>query len=118
MSEIDKQSLYGDFRDDMKAREKLALRAAHKALDIPQDDMHINANKTTTINHNGGGMGKFFGGALVAAVLAGWIGLSGYLLTRGGDAPAAPTQQAWDAVYEKQNPDGTWSEFKRERLKP
>src|SRR5262245_57916195 len=42
---IDKDALYGKFQMHQDAQNKLALTAAHKALDIPQEDMQITANR-------------------------------------------------------------------------
>jgi hypothetical protein len=33
-------------------------------------------------------------------------------------APVAPATPAWDAIYEEQQPDGTWKQIKREHLTP
>ncbi len=132
---IDKQLLYGDFRDAEKRRSDLAMRAAHKALDIADDDMKIEANRTET--HNGMGTK----GVILTALAAGLpsVGLMGLLLARPLAAPALPAttptaetktadpptppiarpvhDQEYDAVTEVRQPDGTWREVKRERLK-
>lgn len=127
----DKQLLYGDFRDAEKDRRKLAMRAAHKALDIADDDMQVNANQTHT--HNGVGAK----GLALAALAAGMPGalLAGALMLKPSPAqskadpppakaeqqpaPAAPAAKAreWDALIEEQQPDGTWKLIRRERLK-
>lgn len=44
---IDKEALYGFYLEGARADKKLAVRAAHMALDIPMDDMIIHADKTT-----------------------------------------------------------------------
>ena len=69
---LSKDLLYGDFRDGMAKREKLALKAAYKALDLAPDDMNINASRTT----NGIGVLGAAGIALAAgipALLVAWI---------------------------------------------
>ena len=123
---IDKDMLYGDYRKAVEDRHNLAMKAAHKALDLaPDDDMKIEANRTT----NGVGGKAVVGAALAAGLPA--AALAGLLLTRqpapAPPEPAAstiarpavpvPRAQDWDAVYEVQLPDGTWKETKRERLK-
>ena len=45
---LDKKFLYGVFQTGEDKRSRLAHRAAHKALDILDDDMNINANRTGT----------------------------------------------------------------------
>lgn len=70
---IDKQSLWGDFRHAMKAQHKLAMKASHKALDIPED-MEINASRTGI---QAGGIA-----AIVAAAGIGPAILIGFLLFR------------------------------------
>ena len=47
-SEIDKESLYGEFLHNQRWREKLSRRATHKALDMPDDEMQINVQKGMT----------------------------------------------------------------------
>lgn len=127
---IDKQALYGDFRDDQKRKADLAMKAAHKALDIADDPVKVEANKTY---HGVGGKG------VALAALAGGLptaAIAAVMLLRPGAAPE-PQQQpaavqpalkqpvatpakaaAWDAIYEERQPDGTWKQVRRERLTP
>ena len=70
---LSKDVLYGDFRDNMAKKQKLAMRAAHKALDIPEDDMNINANRTTT----GVGIAGVIGIIMASSILP--LGLATYL---------------------------------------
>lgn len=133
---IDKDLLYGDFRAAEKRRQDLAMRAAHKALDLADDPMHIEANRTT----NGVGAKGLVGAALAAGLPT--AGLAGLLLMRQPQAappardeppvtmvlPAAPApqpkaappakRQEYDAITEEQQPDGSWRQIRRERLKP
>lgn len=61
---IDKNALWGWWRSTQQWQEKLQRKAAHKALDIPDDEMQI---KSTTNNTGIGAMGAV-GIALAAAV--------------------------------------------------
>lgn len=126
---IDKDALYGDYRKAVDDRHKLAMKAAHKALDIaPDDDVKIEANKVS----NGIGAKGVVGAALAAGLPS--AALAAILLLRSGQtppsippptpavAPAEPKsvpepRQDWDAIYEERQPDGTWKQIKRERLK-
>ena len=81
---IDKALAYGQFQKAADAREKLALRMAHKALDIGEDDMEIHAPKTTTVT--GLGAGAVAGIAGLAALVP--TALAAFLLFR--PAPTAP----------------------------
>ena len=98
----------------------MALKAAHKALDIADDDMNITA---TTHNTKQGinALGLLGATALPTVVLG---GLALYLASQGqGQPPSKPVtppaaeSAKYDAVYERQQPDGTWKEIKREHLK-
>lgn len=42
---VDKNQLYGRYQRQEDRRDRLGMKAAYKALDIPEDDMQINANK-------------------------------------------------------------------------
>jgi hypothetical protein len=44
-SEIDKEQLYGEWLKSTRWQDKLFRKAAHKSLDIPDDDVQINANR-------------------------------------------------------------------------
>ena len=100
MSDDLKSELYGNFQKEADARNKLGLKAAHKALDIAQDDMQIHAPKTETTTVTG--MGPWAVAALVAgsalppSLIAAWA-----LLHQPAPAPViqqpamvAPTSQA------------------------
>lgn len=43
---IDKQHLYGEYTRTERWRDALSKRLAHKALDIPDDEMQINVDKS------------------------------------------------------------------------
>jgi hypothetical protein len=45
-SQIDKQHLYGEYTRTERWRDALSKRLAHKALDIPDDEMQINVDKS------------------------------------------------------------------------
>lgn len=72
---LDKDLFYGRFQSHEDAKNALSLKMAHKALDIPQDDMTITANKTVNHYHapSPPGGGKL-GAAVVAAALAAGTG--------------------------------------------
>ena len=81
--EIDKNRLYGRYQRREDQRGRLALRVAHKALDIPDDEMHINANRT--------GIGAK--GAIGVALAAGLPGVAVALSLLGSNwinKPAVP----------------------------
>lgn len=63
---IDKDAHYGRFQKHQDRKNNLAIKAAHKALDIADDDMNITA---TTNNHKGSGIGTL--GAMGIAAVAG-----------------------------------------------
>ena len=44
--EIDKEQHYGRYQRQEDRRSSLGMKVAHKALDIPESDMDIQANKT------------------------------------------------------------------------
>ena len=116
-----KKQLYGRYQEAEDKRQKLGLKVAHKALDIPEDDMQINANKTT----NGVGAKGLIGVALAAGLPA--AGLATAIMLKGPETNAAvptptvpihtPADKSFDAIYEEQQPDGSWKITKRERLK-
>lgn len=80
---IDKQALYGEYLDRQRWKDKLYKRAAHKSLDIPEDDMQINVNKGL--------------GTVGALGIAGMAGLPGAILaallvmSKFGGEPSAPS---------------------------
>ena len=65
MSGIDKDDLYGDYRESAKKQQKLALKAAYKALDIPDEDVNIN----TSANRYGMSPAGVVGVALISSLL-------------------------------------------------
>ena len=83
-----------------------------------------NVTTTTTTNNSGGGFVK---GAVLAAVLTAAGGAATWGLSQGA-LPALPAGKlpvvkegkapSYDAIYEEQQPDGTWVQTKRERLQP
>jgi len=84
LEDIDKDFLYGRYeageqreRDRQDKRDKLYMKAAYKSLDIaedPEDEMGVQANRTTTVNNQGMGFKEL---AVIAALLAG-TGLGGF----------------------------------------
>jgi hypothetical protein len=66
-------------------RENLAKRAAHKSLDVPEDDMVINAPRTETRN----GLGPLAAVALTAAGGVPSAILAGYMMMNRPAPPAA-----------------------------
>lgn len=88
MSEIDKEQLYGRYQKQEDKRAALGMKMAHKALDIPEDDMQINANKTTTGIGTLGVLGVAGLSALIPGALAAYM-----MLKPAADAIApAPTK--------------------------
>ena len=71
----DKNYLYGEFQKHQQQRDKLGLRMAHKALDIPEDDMNIMANTTTNKTGLGalGAVGVALASAAVPSALAAYL---------------------------------------------
>lgn len=117
MAEVNKDELWGRYQKHQDAQNKLALQVAHKALDEPQDDMNIKADRTNITN----GIGTL--GALGIAAASGLLGLgglgAGLMLARPSIAPLPPpmtTPKQYDAIYEEQQPDGSWKAIKREPL--
>lgn len=88
-------------------------------------------NPTVTIHNTGGGLmkGVLLSAALLTGGSAAGLGAARLLTPRpaaavAGEvaAPAPPAgaakDQAYDAIYEVRQPDGTWRQVKRERLTP
>ncbi len=86
-SEI-KAGLYDEYNKGQEWKRSLQRKVTHKALDIPDDDVDINVNNSTTNS----------GRALLLAVLAGALGaggpMLGYLLSRPATNVAPQTQPA------------------------
>lgn len=78
-------------------------------------------NMTTTHNTTGGWLkGALLGASLLAA------GVGAGLVANGALKPTAPAAtpavepaaiDGWDAIYEEQQPDGSWKQIRREHLK-
>ena len=106
---MDKESLYGKFQKHQDAKNNLAMKAAHKALDIADDDMNINVqNKSAGV----GSLGLM--GIALAAGLPGVL-VAGAMLLKPA-LPSTPKSPVYDAVTEEQQPDGAWIEIHRDRL--
>lgn len=139
-AEIDKGLLYGRFQAGEDWQGKLHRKAAHKALDIADDDMHISAPRTNTINHHGTGPLALAGIALAAALPTAALATLFLLRTPtpavpppigppplvapsvpAGPPPAPVATQpglAWEEITEEQQPDGSWKIIKRQPFKP
>ena len=67
-----KEHLYGDFLKGQRWRTKLARKAAHKSLDIADDDVEINTDNSRRGMHPlvGLGIAALAGGLPLAALLA------------------------------------------------
>ena len=128
--EIDKEKLYGRYQKGEDARSKLAMKMAHKALDIPIDDMDIKSNTTTTTNVSGigtkGALGIAAAAGLPGLLIAALLGLGGMgHLPAPVDKPAPPAivvpipvdKAEYEAVFQVKQKDGTWKEIRREPLK-
>lgn len=95
----------------------------------------VNTTNTTT-NNTGGGLvkGMILAATLATAAAGGGVGVGRMLTAPPAPAPAAPAaaqaeapakvvtvpgrDQQYDAIYEVRQPDGTWRQVKRERLRP
>ena len=93
----DKKYLYGRYQKHEDSRNRLGIKTAHKALDIPEDDMNIDVR-------NGFGWKELLvGGGLAAAVVA----VMSYLqkpdtpqkLPPPPPAAASPTDAAYDVRF-------------------
>lgn len=103
-NEINKDVLYGDWREGNKQKDALYMRAAHKALDIPEGDMNINANRTT----NGISPLATVTIAAIAALVP--AAIAGYLLLKPAEQAAtqpAVQPQEWELQIFRQK-DGKW----------
>lgn len=85
---IDKDFLYGRYQSHEDRRNKLGMKMAHKALDIPDDEMYINAPKTE--NHYHGEKSNSLTSKILPLVAAAAIG---------GAAPVAAAW--WYGVFDK-----------------
>ena len=123
--EIDKAQLYGEYQKWADARAKLGMKVAHKALDIPQDDMQISAPRTQTTNISGISTRGIIGTVLASGLGTGILGAAlVWLNSRAAEKPIAavvdqptvvkpaPVKPAaayeFDEVEQLQQPDGTW----------
>ena len=83
---LNKDQLYGRYQAAEDRKAKLALRVAHKALDMPDEDMRIEANRTNT--------GVDPRAVIGLAALTGLLPVLGagatYLALHGSPAPATP----------------------------
>ena len=82
MPELDKKAHYGRYQDGEDRRAKLAYRMASKALDIPDDEMQIDASRKGLSGLAAVGV------ALAAAAVP--TALAGYLALRPGNTSPAP----------------------------
>lgn len=111
-----------------------AMQAKHMGVESPEQyaatfpGSTVTTNNTTTHNSGGGWLkGSLLSAALLTAGGGAALGLRGNAEPRtGGEAPPAATAppatppargKEWDALYEVQQPDGSWKQVKRERLK-
>lgn len=86
--------------------------------DYPYPGAVQGSNNPTTIHVSGGWLK---GALLGAALLSGGAAAGTAWLKQApppGESNGSPADQAYDAVYEQQQPDGSWRQIKRERLKP
>lgn len=107
MSDIDKDHLYGRYQKQEDRRNALSMKMAHKALDIPEDDMHIHANRTGLGAL--GAIGIAIASALPTAALFGYMALKD---NHQPPAPPAPIQKAqeWKIDF--------WIEDGQMKMKP
>lgn len=99
---LDKQALYGDFRDWAKKKMRLGMKVAHKALDIAEDDMNITANRRGIGAL--GATGIALAAGLPSALLAGWM------LLNQAKPVTSPSLPSVDRVLEESKDGGkTWN---------
>ena len=97
-SEIDKQELYGDFRDGEKWRTRLSRKLAHKSLDIADaDDMDIEVDRS---NRSISGIGWKELAVLAAAGLGGFALWSHEKTPAATPPPAVQQQSPADTEYD------------------
>ena len=103
------------------AREVQRKNMGLQQVDMPYPGSSQDASQTT-INQTGNGWlkGAVVGAALLGGGTAAGIGaMQSLQKTPAVVAPMPPVdpRTAYDAIYEQQQPDGTWVEVRRERLK-
>lgn len=82
-SGLNKDALFGEWLSSNRWRQTLARKATYKALDIPDEDVEINAQRT--------GIGPGGVAAIVAAATLGPLGMAGIsLLSEMTDQPPVP----------------------------
>jgi len=97
--------------------------------DYPYPGAIQGSGNPTTINQGGGWLkGAILGAVLLAGGGAAALGLKALTppatpsvpapVSPPAVTPAAPKAPGWDAIYEVQQPDGTWKQTKRERITP
>ena len=82
-NEINKDELYRDYTRRVDWQDKLYKTAAHKALDVPEDDMNITSNSGNTVNNTyqqpKGSLGTLaklaLGGALLGTGMGAGVGI-------------------------------------------
>ena len=92
-SDVDPGWMYLHWRKNAEWRDRLAKRATHKALDIPDDDMQINSSTRTGIG-TAGALGIAAAAGLPATAAAAFLG---YMLMR--EKPAADVKPPADSAY-------------------
>ena len=90
---IDKNLLYGKFQEQRDKQNKLALTAAHKALDIPEE-MNVNATSTRT-GIGPAGVVAVAVTTCLAAVIGGWLMAQKSLMV----FPEKPAAQEWQILW-------------------
>jgi len=73
---VDKDHLYGEFQRGQQWRDKLSRKLAHKAVDIPDDEMNLNVR-------NGWGWKELLAAGGIAVATA-------YFATRQPEPPSSP----------------------------
>ena len=81
-----KDALYGQFQKERDGQAKLSLKVAHKALDIPYDDMEINVR-------NGFGVREM---VVMAAIILGGFALLGWFVH---DTRPAAQEQEFEVLF-------------------
>jgi hypothetical protein len=124
-----KRRLFAIFAHNHNEVTRMARAAQAKQLGLPPSEFatpYPGTQQSVVTNNTGGGLVK--GAVLSAVLLAGGAGAG--LGVRQATSPAAvqdnpaatqpapaAKQQAYDAVWQELQPDGTWKEVRRQRLK-
>lgn len=110
-SELSAKTLYPAFERNQRWRDEVAHQATRKALDLPDDNMQLEANKMQTVNNNG------VHPAWMVGILAAAVGLpmlKDFQLPKSTPAPVADAKRYAPIEYRWHVADGKKVEQYRE----